>query len=204
MTQTDMLAEPVRSQRLKAATYSAHDRLDQRIMAAQPFASRARYACFLQVQRRFHADIDGFYRDPLLAGVVPDLAGRRRLAAIQTDLADLGMASAAAEPPVAIELRGDLLATGLGWLYVAEGSNLGAAILFKLARALELDEDFGARHLAGHPDGRARHWRSFTGVLDQLALAPEREAIVIAAACDAFDRVRGYVEQYMPTSPHEP
>ncbi|MFT4249202.1 MAG: biliverdin-producing heme oxygenase [Pseudomonas sp.] len=191
------LTESPRSQRLKAATHAAHERLDQRIMAAQPFASRERYGRFLQVQYRFHRDMEGYFLSPVLGGLIPDLPERCRLAQIQADLDDLGV-----PVPQADVLAGDYRSqtVGLGWLYVAEGSNLGAAILLKHAARLGLDEHFGARHLAGHPEGRARHWREFTAALDQAVLAPEQELAVIEAACQAFDRVRGHVERYMPAA----
>lgn len=195
MNQT--LAESTRSQRLKAATHEAHALLDQRVMAAQPFASRDNYGRFLQVQYRFHTDMEGYFLSPVLGSVVPDLVERRRLDQIRADLADLGV-----PVPDVDALVGEYgkLADGLGWLYVAEGSNLGAAILLKHAAKLELDEGFGARHLAGHPDGRARHWREFTTVLDRVVFTADQERAVIEAARQAFDRVRGHVERYLPVA----
>ncbi|WP_213980967.1 biliverdin-producing heme oxygenase [Sphingomonas sp. dw_22] len=190
---TVTLLESSRAKRLKAATVQAHDALDTRIMAAAPFASRERYLRFLAMQHGFHHDIAALYRNPALAGVVPDLAGRARLGAIEADFADLG----AVPPPVAPPLFGlDVdLPTAFGWLYVAEGSNLGAAFLAKEARALGLSDQFGARHLAGHPDGRALHWRGFTAALDLLALDDAGEGRVIAGAVAAFGRVHGLVDR---------
>ena len=189
------LTESTRSQRLKAATHEAHDRLDKRIMAAQPFARREHYGRFLQVQYCFHGDMEGYFLSPVLSSLIPELAERRRLAQIQADLADLRVP--VPETEVLVGDYGNHV-VGLGWLYVAEGSNLGAAILLKQAATLGLDEHFGARHLAGHPDGRGRHWREFTAALDRLVLAPNQELAVIEAACQAFDRVRAHVERYMP------
>ncbi|QQP97188.1 biliverdin-producing heme oxygenase [Lysobacter enzymogenes] len=190
-TATDRV-EASRSQRLKAATHATHDRLDQRIMAGGIFASRDRFARFLRVQYRFHCDIDGLYANDALAALVPDLSGRRRLPQIAADLRDLGQPL----PPFAVAaVRADLpLAAALGWLYVAEGSNLGGSVLYKLAAKLGLDSGFGARHLAAHPDGVARHWRGFTGALDSVALSLAEEGEVIAGAEAAFQRVRAHVE----------
>lgn len=182
-----------RSQRLKAATHGTHERLDQRIMAGEPFASVANYQRFLQVQYRFHRDIQALYQHQQLAVLLPDLGERQRLHELQQDLADLGLPRPSAPAqPLADALP---LATALGWLYVVEGSNLGAAILFKLASRLGLDAGHGARHLAGHPDGRARHWRQFTAVLDAAELSAEQEQLLVAAATQAFKRVHGYVDQ---------
>lgn len=197
MNQT-LFADSNRSQRLKAATHAAHARLDQRILAAQPFASRANYARFVQAQYCFHCDMESVYRNPVLASVVPELAQRRRLPQLLADLADLG--AAVPDMPAFAAADGryyEKQVNALGWLYVAEGSSLGAAILAKLAARLGLHEEFGARHLAGHPDGRARHWRQFTAALDSVPLDPAQEQAVVDAACAAFDRVYAHVDAHL-------
>lgn len=185
-------AAPTRSQRLKADTMATHELLDQRIMASAPFSSRENYARFLQAQYAFLRDVDALY-DNALAALLPDLEQRRRYASIAADLRDLDTAlpSDAATPPFDAQLD---LATALGWLYVSEGSKLGAAILYKLAGKIGLDEHHGARHLAGHPDGRARHWREFTSVLDTAILDEAGEARMIDGARAAFLRMHGHVE----------
>ncbi|MCX8476788.1 MAG: biliverdin-producing heme oxygenase [Sphingomonas sp.] len=198
MSTTTMLDAPnaadrSRSKRLKASTQAAHERLDTRIMAGQPFRDRERYGLFLRVQYLFHRAIDPLYLIPALQAVLPDLDGRRRLAAIRQDLADLEQGVPDPDAGSAFKDRIDL-PTAFGWLYVAEGSNLGAAFLFKAAAALGLDAGFGARHLAGHPDGRAQHWREFTAALDALELEPEEDARVIAGAEAAFAHVRALVD----------
>lgn len=193
MSASPILLELSRSQRLKAATHGTHERLDQRIMRGQPFASLENYRRFLRVQYRFHRDLAVLYSLPSLQGLLPDLAERQRLQQLQQDLLDLGEALPADDHAA---LSSDIdPATALGWLYVVEGSNLGAAILFKLAAKIGLDANHGARHLAGHPDGRARHWRRFTEALDGNALDAEQEQRMVAGATAAFQRVHGYVEQ---------
>lgn len=185
----------VRSRRLKERTGATHDRLDSAIMERKPFASRDRYGCFLQLQYHFHRDVDALYADAGLGELLPDLTERRRLELVARDLADLGLAvSATPEPPAFAPAERFALPAALGWLYVAEGSNLGAAFLLKAARNLGLSETFGARHLAGAPEGRARHWRSFTAMLDDIPLAEEDERAVVRGAEDAFNRVRRLVD----------
>jgi heme oxygenase len=183
-----------RARALKAQTANTHDRLDKAIMAGAPFADRARYGLFLAVQQPFHRDIDALYDDPRLIALLPGLGERRRLGQIESDLADLGLPIPATSEPPRFTVDADL-PTALGWLYVAEGSNLGAAFLFKAALKLGLSETFGARHLAGHPDGRAAHWRQFVQALDAIDLSPEQEAQVVAGANAAFGRVHGLVAE---------
>lgn len=182
-----------RSQRLKSATRDSHGALDKRIMAGDIFSSREQFARFLRVQYRFHRDIDALYGSATLDALLPDLAERRRLPQIAHDLADLQQAlPQAAASPVPADIA---LPAALGWLYVAEGSNLGGTILFKMAARLGLGAEFGARHLAAHPDGAARHWREFTAALDSVPLSAEQEQQVIDAADAAFRSVHGHVEE---------
>jgi len=192
------LAEiPSRAKGLKAGTTTAHDRLDQRIMAAAPFADRARYSRFLAVQHAFHRDIDALYDSQDLAGLLPDLPGRRRLPLIVEDLRDLGIEASAGEGIPHFSGAFDM-PEALGWLYVAEGSNLGAAFLLKEAAKLGLDENFGARHLAPAPEGRGLSWRTFTAALDAAPLSASDEQKTIVAATAAFTRVQALVESFMP------
>lgn len=184
--------EDSRSVRLKAATRDSHGALDKRIMAGDIFADRSSFARFLRVQYRFHRSIDALYASPALDALLPDLAERRRLQQVRSDLEDLEQALPCEDIAA---LGNDLpLPTALGWLYVAEGSNLGGTVLYKMAAALGLDRDFGARHLAAHPDGAARHWREFTAALDAVVLSPAQEQEVIDAADAAFRSVHGHVE----------
>lgn len=182
-----------RAKRLKARSHSTHERLDTRVMAGRPFESRERYGRFLAVQCSFHRDIDALYDDPRLDALLPNLAGRRRLKLIEKDLADLGLAPPADDgfPPLG---AGVDLPTALGWLYVAEGSNLGAAFLLKEAVKMGLSEEFGARHLAGHPDGRGLHWRTFTAALDAIPLDAEEEERLMLGATASFHRVHALVD----------
>ncbi|WP_434635181.1 biliverdin-producing heme oxygenase [Chromobacterium sp. CV08] len=185
--------ERTRTQDLKARTHETHEQLDQRIMANQPFASRDNYARFLDAQYRFLRDADALYDNPELSKLFSDLAERRRYLSIAADMGDLGRPLPQLDAaPVSASLD---VASAMGWLYVVEGSKLGAAILYKLAGKLGLDENFGARHLAGHPDGRARHWRSFTSALDGLQLDDEAEARVTAGAVAAFACMNGHLDR---------
>jgi heme oxygenase len=179
---------------LKAASHATHERLDQRIMRCQPFASLPQYQRFLRLQWLFHWELQPLFEHAGLQALLPDLGERQRLEAVAQDLADLG----AARPPAparAPATAGLSLDEALGWFYVAEGSNLGAALLFKEAAALGLHAEHGARHLAGHPEGRLRHWRGFTSRLDALSLAPEQIERMGGACRTAFERVHALVAQ---------
>lgn len=183
-----------RSKRLKASTNATHDRLDKHIMASAPFASRTNYGKFLGLQYLFNRDIDALYADERLQALLPGLADRRSTGLIETDLADLGMAPPQSTEAPAIADDAVNIPEALGWLYVSEGSNLGAALLRKEAAKLGLSDDHGARHLAPADGGPAAHWRRFTAALDAIELTDEEEERAIAGAKAAFARVYRYAD----------
>ena len=179
---------PSRAKRLKAVSNAAHERVDNGVMQAAPFASAENYARFLKFQYHLHRRVETLYADAALQELLPDLAERSRLEALEQDFADLGMTPPEAELGPALGL-----AEALGWLYVVEGSNMGAAILAKEAAKLGFTAEHGARHLAGHPEGRALHWRRFTAALNEVELTAEEEERIEAAATAAFLHVETLV-----------
>jgi len=189
-------ADVGRAKRLREATREMHERLDKSIMMHKAFESLARYGLFVKVQHQFHREIDALYANQVLDKLLPDLWGRRRFDLIERDLVDLRVTvpSLDAPPAFASSTEADL-PTALGWLYVAEGSNLGAAFLLNEARKLGLSETFGARHLAGAPEGRGLHWKTFTVALDGVSLTGPEEERVIAGARAAFACVQRLVNE---------
>lgn len=182
------IAEPAaasRSARLNAATDDLHEHLHTVVARANPFASRDNFATWVQVQHRFQREIEPFYQRTDLQQTIPGLADRSRREAVEADLADLGATPADIAPAAHADAG---LPEALGWLFVSEGSTLGAAILFKKAQALGLDKTFGARHLAAAPEGRARHWKAFVEQVDTLDLDAAEEQRLFAAGRAAFQR----------------
>lgn len=162
---------------LKSQTAVAHAAVEARLTSLRPFATRARYGRFLRAQLQFHCHVEPLYRQDLLPGG----GHASRLALIEADLRDLGL------EPVGGDAGADMSApAAAGWLYVAEGSKLGAAILFRAVAGLGLDAGFGARHLAGQGEARARDWRRFTETLNALTLTPVQDEAMAAAANAAF------------------
>ncbi len=171
---------------LKEHTRAVHDGLDQHLLQQRIFASRQRYLGFLRVQWHFHGTIAPLYRmsDP----------GSTRLPLIEEDLRDLG-----AIMPVPHTWRPQphafSKATALGWRYVAEGSTLGAAVLLKMAAALQLHAGYGARHLQPSSLGVAEYWRRERNALDGVVLTAEERAQACVAASDAFQFIRRCVDE---------
>lgn len=194
---TDTPADSLLSQRLKHETAEQHERMHRLMERGAPFASRESYARFVAAQYLFQRDVQHLFQDEAVKQAVQDLEARGRADASLADLRDLGVAAPADD----IASTGVTMPEALGWLYVSEGSTLGAAFLFKQAQQeLGLSAEFGARNLAAYPEGRAVVWRRFVASLDSGAVSPSMHDAVIAGAHAAFDRFGALLERHFELS----
>lgn len=175
----------LRTQRLNRVTQAPHAELDALVKSHAPFDSSESFARFVAAQYLFQAELRPLYNDPSLIALLPDLPERCRADQARLDLADLNALEPVALPGA---LQRPSLAEALGWIFVSEGSKLGAAFLIKRAVALGLSDTFGARHLGEPAGGRAEGWKQFTRTLDGLVLSAEEEAAVERGATAAFER----------------
>lgn len=184
---------------LKTSTSSTHESLDQRIMRADPFSDVSRYKQFLRMQYRFHWLVSPLFADSELNQTLDRVFAGCRLQQVISDCLDLDMSP----EYLAAEVEGlDTLTLSpyeaLGWLYTIEGSNIGGAFLYKFVQKLGFDENQAAAHLAGHPEGRGKHWRNFKAQLDALELNHSERALACEGAKNAFQFVRSQVEELLP------
>ncbi|WCM52578.1 biliverdin-producing heme oxygenase [Pseudomonas sp. WJP1] len=195
-TQDTAQRSTLRSQRLNQVTNEPHSKLDALVKAHAPFETQANFARFVVAQYLFQSELVALYNDAELTAIVPDLPARCRADAAKADLADLDTEVPA---PVAGALQNPTKAQALGWLFVSEGSKLGAAFLIKRAVGLGLSETFGARHLGEPAGGRAQGWKTFVKTLDELELNAQEEAELDKGAIDAFNRFTVLLEQAYST-----
>ncbi|WP_020406222.1 biliverdin-producing heme oxygenase [Hahella ganghwensis] len=184
---------------LKEKTTTDHESLDRRIMRADPFGDPGRYQGFLKMQYCFHWMTAPLYHIESLNQWIPNLSDSCRLEQVIQDCLDLGITKHQLEE-MALKLKPAAVnkVAALGWLYTLEGSNLGAAFLFKHAKAIGFSATYGAAHLAGHSEGRGRHWRMFKSCLDAIPLNDDDIAMACAGGQSAFQYVRNLVEQHLP------
>jgi heme oxygenase len=197
-TQDTAQRSSLRSQRLNQITNEPHTKLDALVKAHSPFETQANFARFVVAQYLFQSELVSLYNDAELTAIVPDLPARCRADAAKADLADLDTDVPA---PVAGALKNPTKAQALGWIFVSEGSKLGAAFLIKRAVGLGLSETFGARHLGEPAGGRAEGWKSFVKTLDGLEFSAQEEAEVEKGAVDAFNRFTVLLEQAYANAP---
>ena len=199
MTTADSASRPaLRSQRLNQITNEPHQKLDALVKAHKPFDDVASFARFVVAQYLFQSELKALYTDPALKQIVPDLPERCRAEQAKADLADLNTEVPA---PVAGAVNAPSKAEALGWIFVSEGSKLGAAFLIKRAVGLGLSDTFGARHLGEPAGGRAEGWKSFIKTLDGLELSAEEEADLDKGAVAAFERFTVLLEHAYAAQP---
>ncbi|QPL32806.1 biliverdin-producing heme oxygenase [Pseudomonas fragi] len=199
MTTADSASRPaLRSQRLNQITNEPHQKLDALVKAHKPFDDVASFARFVVAQYLFQSELKALYTDPALKQIVPDLPERCRAEQAKADLADLNTEVPA---PVAGAINSPSKAEALGWIFVSEGSKLGAAFLIKRAVGLGLSDTFGARHLGEPAGGRAEGWKSFIRTLDGLELTAEEEADLDKGAVAAFERFTVLLEHAYAAQP---
>lgn len=170
--------------RLKNETASQHQQMHLLMEEAQVFADTKRYAKFTLAQYYFQQNVEYLFRHPEVSALISDLDIRGRSQAALLDLYDLKL-----KPEVQELLTENVgFSEALGWIYVSEGSTLGAAFLLKQAQQLlGLTAEFGARNLAAYPEGRARVWKHFITELDTAQLSESEQDQVILGAKQAFD-----------------
>ncbi len=181
---TEQIISNSLSLRLKQETAAEHERMHHQLMSeAKVFSSKEKYAQFTLSQYYFQREIEHLFEKEGVAGLIPDLDIRGRSKQALADLNDLGI------QPNGQQLQSEnvQLPEALGWIYVSEGSTLGAAFLFKEAQKhLGFSETFAARNLAAYPEGRAKVWKRFVKALDEAGFDQTQQDRVVQGALDAF------------------
>ena len=188
----------LRSQRLNQISHAPHEQLDKAVKAHAPFATLASYSRFVVAQYLFQTELQHLYSDPALEAIISDLPARCRAEQTRADLADLNMDLPL---PLAGAVQKPSNAEALGWLFVSEGSKLGAAFLIKRAQALNLSDSFGARHLGEPAGGRAAGWKAFVRTLDELPMTAQQEAELDRGAIAAFERFNVLLQYVYAAAP---
>lgn len=172
--------------KIKNHTASEHERLRAIIIGSDLFKNLNRYKKFILTQYYFHCDVQKLCIEHNINTLIPNIKCGERLKLLKRDLSDLLII------PKHNRFESAVISNrfeALGWLYVSEGSTLGAAIILKgVEEGYCLSEHFGARNLAAYPEGRAEYWNLFIKNLNSLQLNPEEEAALLNGALGAFKK----------------
>lgn len=161
---------------LKLESKTAHEYVDHLMMSYHPFKDKESYGKFLKLQEVFHRIVQPIYFDEENNKKIHGLRSLARHGKVLQDMQDLGVSSLGIK-----DLPYPTGPEAIGWLYCAEGSNIGAALLIKEAKKIDINEKYGARHLAPHADGRGQHWRAFAKKFDEVFKGLSAEKVLKGA-----------------------
>lgn len=173
---------------LRSATAERHTLLDTGLPLAGQAPTLADYASHLRMLREWLGPIEEWLsRFP--DGPQQALAPKRSIPLIDADLAHPSMPSAAVEVPPALPQWPANAGAAYRWgvSYVAEGSQLGGAVLYQRLR--EQLAPHPLDYLRGDESGPGARWRSFMLALKENVRSEGEVADACAGACDAFDRI---------------
>ncbi|MBL7717599.1 MAG: biliverdin-producing heme oxygenase [Flavipsychrobacter sp.] len=175
---------------LRERTGPAHRQLEALPLSraiVDPAVTKAQYTRYLQLMADVVADVEE-HLFPLLAGTIPDIDERRKLAFITADLALLGAGWERTSPVTgATGTMG--LAEAMGVMYVIEGSTLGGRVIVKnIESALGYQEKSGAAYFSGYGTRTGPLWKSFLECFTAFAAGAE-EGAVLKGADHAFTTI---------------
>lgn len=188
----------VAAESLRRHTEQSHTRVETKLNLLDPGLDheglRSVLACLHGFWLGAEPAVDGWAgREPELAARL-DWPRRRRTGLLAADLARLGSPpSAPAEVWTAPPSTADVLA----WLYVAEGSTLGGAVIHRHLRDVAAVRELDLRSFVPYAEGPGPMWRAYNAVLADWTGSdgPRIEAVVRTGVriftaldewCDAF------------------
>jgi heme oxygenase len=182
--------------RLRAATWSSHQRLEKRLDVKTRFSSLAAYRTHLEMMWGFCAAIEQQVGPNAFGDALADYEARRKLPALARDLVVLGaeadavaqLARCEALPPCADA------ASAFGCVYVLEGATLGGRTLLPLVQArLGVSAEHGAAFLSSYGAEVSSMWQRFGAQLDAWCCLPSRQARAADAAVATFDALHDWL-----------
>lgn len=170
--------------KIKNKTGGEHERLRNLLIELDLFKNLEQYKKFTLAQYNFHCVVEDLFIEHDINELIPNIKCTERLITLRKDLEDLHI------HPEGVSIKNTIISNryeALGWLYVSEGSTLGAAMILKGVKSeYGLSENFGARNLGEYPEGRAIYWANFTDGLNKLHLNLEEEKALINGVFSAF------------------
>ena len=171
---------------LKERTADLHECVESRLDLTDPALDAARLREVVTSLHGFWAGtepgIDRWAADDPDHAAALQWSRRRRTARLARDVEALGGRPGPVAP--AVVDRPDTAAV-LGWLYVAEGSTLGGAVITRLLQ--RLDPSLRLESFAPYDEGPGPMWKAYQATLEQWTGGDElRTERVVAAGVAAF------------------
>lgn len=173
--------------RLRSETHELHDQLERLVVIDRQIASPATYAAYLLRLWACHVAAEGQLLEVDFTPLGFDYRNCIRSRLIEADLEHLGITPAArAAQPRPERLQLPTVEAALGYVYVIEGSAIGArAILPEITAALGFDAGRGASFFGGLKEGK-HVWQGCLAALDAIDCDAPDADVVVQSAKDAF------------------
>lgn len=205
------MPEPTVMERLKAETRELHDAAESRPFQKRLVSgelSREDYGVWLSqmllVHRALEVPLREAWKETRAFAAVKE--EQFQTPYLLADLAFLGIDAVAARPlPSTAALIADIERDAaeeplalLGYHYVLEGSNNGNRfIVKKLAPALGLSRERGARYLDPYGDEQRAKWAAFKADMNAVGFGKQECDTLVAAACRMFEAVTALSDELL-------
>jgi heme oxygenase len=185
---------------LKDGTAHAHRLVESELELLDPHLDRARVARVVEQLYGFWSGtepaIDRWAGSNPAAAEMVNWPRRRRTEIFAQDLRTLGrspayIAGLASAPPVFAAVG---LSQVFGWLYVAEGSTLGGAVIDRHLRRPALADIPMLQSFTPYREGPGPMWQDYSAQVNEwVIIDPRRAEAVTAAAVDTFTKLQAWV-----------
>jgi heme oxygenase (biliverdin-IX-beta and delta-forming) len=184
---------------LRRQTRPSHTRVETKLDLLDPGLDtetlRSAVACLHSFWLGAEAGVASWAREhPALAARL-DWSRRRRADLLAADLRLLGGIPAAS---AVVWTSHPTTADVLGWLYVAEGSTLGGAVIARHLRAIPAVRDRPLRSFTPYTEGPGPMWRAYLVELAEWTGVDEgRISAVVLAGVRIFDALDAWCDQFV-------
>jgi len=199
MLNTEPTARDLFFKALKTKTAPQHDALEQTPLAMCIVREDLQLSQYISYLKTMYAFVKPFERNyyPVLTSVFPNIKERSRIAALESDLLQLGLST---EELAAIELlqfQADIaLPEAVGAMYVLEGSTLGGRVILKnVDKTLGLDAANGAQYFHGYGAETGPKWKEFLDNLWTFAAGSDEQEQIFKGAQRTFSALHGLFDK---------
>ncbi|MBS0252216.1 MAG: biliverdin-producing heme oxygenase [Proteobacteria bacterium] len=174
--------------RLRQETRILHEDLERAVQIDEQISTRGRYAAYLVRLWALYAAAEKSLRPIDFSPLGFDYSDRRRSELIESDLRTLGIDPLTLDRGMNLEAPlNRTIESGLGCVYVLEGSALGARAMAPTVEArLGLTKTHGAEFFWGYGEGGKLLWRTFLASVNAIDPFSVRAEQVVESAKATF------------------
>jgi heme oxygenase len=191
--------------RLRHSTETLHRRVEKHLDLLGRNWTPAAYCRLLETLRAIYAPIERRLTALDWSGSGIDVSARCKSHWLDADLADFGVDVESVQMTCTDLPRLESIASGLGTLYVLEGSTLGGQIILRTLRPqLAISSTHGGRFYASYGAQIGAMWRSYISVLENAAQLPQHASEIELGALETFGAFERWFSSQCDVHTNEP